>query len=57
MKRVDATEKAINLLNELKAKHGDLMLYQAGGCCEERNHNVSEKENFTSIQRCLHWRN
>ena len=34
MKRVDATEKAINLLNELKAKHGDLMLYQAGGCCE-----------------------
>ena len=34
MKRVDATKKAINLLNELKAKHGDLMLYQAGGCCE-----------------------
>lgn len=34
MKRVDATEKAKNLLQELKEKYGDLMLYQAGGCCE-----------------------
>ena len=34
MKRVDATEKAISLLQQLKEKHGELMLYQAGGCCE-----------------------
>ncbi|QES92092.1 DUF779 domain-containing protein [Empedobacter brevis] len=34
MKRVYATEKAISLLQQLKEKHGELMLYQAGGCCE-----------------------
>ena len=28
MKRVDATEKAKNLLQELKEKYGDLMLYK-----------------------------
>ena len=34
MKRVDATDKAKNLIQQLKEKHGDLMFYQAGGCCE-----------------------
>ncbi|MDK7375336.1 DUF779 domain-containing protein [Weeksella virosa] len=32
--RVDATDKAKELLAQLKETHGDLMLYQAGGCCE-----------------------
>lgn len=32
--RISASDKAKKLLVELKAKHGDLMLYQAGGCCE-----------------------
>jgi uncharacterized protein (DUF779 family) len=34
MKRIDATKEAIELLTILKEKHGDLMFYQAGGCCE-----------------------
>lgn len=34
MERVNATEKAMDLIRQLKEKHGDLMFYQAGGCCE-----------------------
>lgn len=33
-KRLDATDKAIELIKELAQEHGDLMFYQAGGCCE-----------------------
>ena len=32
--RVDATPKAKDLIQALKDKHGELMFYQAGGCCE-----------------------
>ncbi|MFD2552764.1 DUF779 domain-containing protein [Sphingobacterium tabacisoli] len=32
--RLDATEKALQLVEELEQKHGPLMFYQAGGCCE-----------------------
>lgn len=32
--RIDATLKAKELIQSLKEKHGDLMFYQAGGCCE-----------------------
>lgn len=34
IKRLDATPKALELVKELSAEHGDLMFYQAGGCCE-----------------------
>lgn len=34
IKRVNATTKAIELIHQLNEKHGDLMFYQAGGCCE-----------------------
>jgi len=32
--RIDATAEALELINILKQMHGDLMFYQAGGCCE-----------------------
>jgi len=32
--RVDATDAAVALINELKAKHGPLMFHQSGGCCD-----------------------
>lgn len=32
--RVSVTEKASQLIDELAAEFGDLMFYQAGGCCE-----------------------
>jgi len=32
--RVAITEKAITVLNQLKAKHGNLIFHQSGGCCD-----------------------
>lgn len=32
--RVTATEKAIELIETLKEKHGPLMFHQSGGCCD-----------------------
>ncbi len=46
MKRVDATTKAKELIEELKIKHGDLMFYQAGGCCEGTQPQCFEKGGF-----------
>lgn len=34
IKRLDATDKAKGLIAELAEEFGDLMFYQAGGCCE-----------------------
>lgn len=34
MKRLDITQKAVDLLNILKRKHGDLIFHQSGGCCD-----------------------
>lgn len=45
-KRLDATEKAIELIRELKSTHGDLMFYQAGGCCEGTQPQCFEKGGF-----------
>ena len=33
-KRIDATQKAKDLIKLLAEQHGELMFYQAGGCCE-----------------------
>ncbi|MCW5237783.1 DUF779 domain-containing protein [Verminephrobacter eiseniae] len=32
--RVTATEAAIALIDQLRAKHGPLMFHQSGGCCD-----------------------
>lgn len=34
VKRLDITEKAKELIHQLEQQHGELMFYQAGGCCE-----------------------
>ena len=46
MKRLEATDKAIALIRELVALHGDLMFYQAGGCCEGTQPQCFEKGGF-----------
>lgn len=46
IKRLDATEKAINLIKQLKELHGDLMFYQAGGCCEGTQPQCFEKGGY-----------
>jgi uncharacterized protein (DUF779 family) len=33
-KRLAITDKAIDLLDQLKAKHGTLIFHQSGGCCD-----------------------
>lgn len=32
--RVDATEKALELIAKLESMHGPLMFHQSGGCCD-----------------------
>ncbi|MFT3826374.1 MAG: DUF779 domain-containing protein [Chitinophagaceae bacterium] len=32
--RIIATDKAIELINKLRAQHGALMFHQSGGCCD-----------------------
>ncbi len=46
VKRLHATAKAISLIDELSAKFGDLMFYQAGGCCEGTQPQCFEKGGF-----------
>ncbi len=46
IKRLDATEKAIELIKMLSDKFGDLMFYQAGGCCEGTQPQCFEKGGF-----------
>lgn len=44
--RLAATDEALALISELKAKHGELMFYQAGGCCEGTQPQCFEKGGF-----------
>jgi uncharacterized protein (DUF779 family) len=46
VKRLDLTEKARELILLLKEKHGELMFYQAGGCCEGTQPQCFEKGGF-----------
>ena len=34
VERVVATEQALALIDLLKARHGELMFHQSGGCCD-----------------------
>lgn len=34
VKRVTATDTALQLIERLKTKHGPLLFYQSGGCCD-----------------------
>lgn len=44
--RLDATPKALELIDQLAAQFGDLMFYQAGGCCEGTQPQCFEKGAF-----------
>ncbi len=46
VKRIDVTEKALEVIKILKEKQGDLMFYQAGGCCEGTQPQCFEKGGF-----------
>lgn len=44
--RIDVTENAKAVIKELEEKHGPLMFYQAGGCCEGTQPQCFEKGGF-----------
>lgn len=44
--RLDITESAKELIHILEEKHGELMFYQAGGCCEGTQPQCFEKGGF-----------
>ncbi|WP_333600407.1 DUF779 domain-containing protein [Flavobacterium sp.] len=46
MKRLAVTEAASTLIAMLREKFGDLMFYQAGGCCEGTQPQCFEKGGF-----------
>lgn len=46
IERLALTEKAKALIKELSSTHGDLMFYQAGGCCEGTQPQCFEKGGF-----------
>ena len=46
VKRLDATQKALDLIDMLESKFGPLMFYRAGGCCEGTQPQCFEKGGF-----------
>jgi uncharacterized protein (DUF779 family) len=46
VERLAVTDKAKALIKELSLTHGDLMFYQAGGCCEGTQPQCFEKGGF-----------
>jgi len=32
--RVEATQKALDLIDALRAEHGEILFHQSGGCCD-----------------------
>ncbi|MEE9350593.1 MAG: DUF779 domain-containing protein [Flavobacteriaceae bacterium] len=42
-KRIEITDKAIEILNQIKEKHGELIFHQSGGCCDGTAPMVFEK--------------
>jgi Uncharacterized protein conserved in bacteria len=62
--RIDATPSAKNLIEELKHLHGELMFYQAGGCCEGTQPQCFKKGDYYlrykdicigTIENCEFW--
>ncbi len=39
VEKVIATESALELIERLKTKHGELMFHQSGGCCDNSSAN------------------
>lgn len=44
--RIDVTEAAAEVIDRLRAEHGDLMFHQSGGCCDGSSPMCYEKGDF-----------
>jgi uncharacterized protein len=45
-KRIDVTQKAAELIAQLKERNGELMFHQSGGCCDGSQPMCFEKSDF-----------
>ena len=56
--RVKVTGEAKKVIGELRAKHGELMFHQSGGCCDGSSPMCYEAGEFlVGSSRCLARRN
>ncbi|MEZ4802993.1 MAG: DUF779 domain-containing protein [Gelidibacter sp.] len=46
MQRIDITEKAAEVVNQLKAQYGELIFHQSGGCCDGSSPMIFEREDM-----------
>ena len=46
MERIAITEEALKVLEQLKAKHGELIFHQSGGCCDGSSPMILQKEDM-----------
>ncbi|MFV0247456.1 MAG: DUF779 domain-containing protein [Tenacibaculum sp.] len=46
MNRIAITQKASEIVKQLKEKHGDLIFHQSGGCCDGSAPMILPKEDF-----------
>lgn len=46
MNRIDITEKAAEVVEQLKEKHGELIFHLSGGCCDGSSPMIFEKEDM-----------
>ncbi len=46
MKRIEITDKALKVVEQLKEKHGELIFHQSGGCCDGSAPMIFEKEDM-----------
>ena len=53
VKRVSVTDKAIKVIDQLRAKHGELIFHQSGGCCDGSAPMCFEKGDFLLGSRDL----
>lgn len=54
MQRLDITEKAIEVLNTLKEKYGELIFHQSGGCCDGSAPMLFEKDDMYLDESDIH---
>lgn len=54
VKKVEITAKAAELVQKIKAKHGELIFHQSGGCCDGSAPMLLPKEDFYIDESDIH---
>ncbi|MDW5290868.1 DUF779 domain-containing protein [Formosa sp. PL04] len=54
MERIAITVEAAKIVNQLKAKHGDLIFHLSGGCCDGSSPMIFEKDEMYLDESDIH---